>query len=336
MFRLIGSLGDTGSVLTIAMPPTVGAAAGELKHRSGGDLHSADVDADLRLLRYFVAVAEELHFTRAAARLHMTQQPLSAAIRRLEADLGVQLFDRTTRRVELTDAGRALLEPARSALQAAEDALAAARATGQGVAGELRFGRSHGARYGLEALFATLAERHPALRLRIRQDSNASLLADVRDGQLDLAVTFCARIPAELEHERLKDEPVVAAVAATHPLADRETIALHELRGETFALDASGENRDYDDAIVETCRRSGFEPRTRATAEMHDAWFEVIGAEGCVGLTTRSSIHVVNRDLRLLDLQEPPAFPIDLVWRAPPRPTVHAVVATARAVRDSF
>jgi DNA-binding transcriptional LysR family regulator len=292
------------------------------------------VNADLRLLRYFVAVAEELHFTRAAARLHMAQQPLSAAIRRLEADLGVQLFDRTSRRVELTEAGRALLEPARIALRAGEDALAAARAAGRGVAGELRFGRSHGARYGLEPLFAALAERHPALRLRFRQDSNALLLADVRDGQLDVAVTFCARIPADLEHDRLKDEPVVAAVAATHPLADRRTVALHELRGETFALDASGDNRDYDDAIVEACRRSGFEPRTRATAEMHDAWPEVIGAEGCVGLTARSSIHVVHRDLRLLDLDEPLAFPIDLVWRPPPRPTVHAVVATARAVRD--
>jgi DNA-binding transcriptional LysR family regulator len=186
----------------------------------------------------------------------------------------------------------------------------------------------------LEPLFAAVAEQHPALRLRFRQDSNAPLLADVRDGQLDLAVTFCARIPAELEHDRLKDEPVVAAVASTHALAERRAIPLHALRAETFALDGSGENRDYDDAIVEACRRSGFEPRVRATAEMHDAWPEVIAAGGCVGLTARSSIHAVNRDLRLLDLDEPLAFPIEVVWRAPPRPAVHAVVATARAVRD--
>ena len=291
------------------------------------------MDADLRLLRYFVAVAEELHFTCAAARLHMAQQPLSAAIRRLEADLGVQLFDRTTRRVELTEAGRALLEPARVALRAAEDALAAARAAGRGMAGELRVGRSHGARYGLEPLFAALAERHPALRLRFRQDSRAPLLADVRDGRLDLAVTFCTRIPADLEHERLRAEPLVAAVAATHPLADRRTVALHELRDETFALDGSGDNPDYDDAIMEACRRSGFEPRTRPTAEMHRAWPDVIAAQACVGLTARSSIHAVNRDLRLLDLAEPIVVPIDLVWRSPPRPTVQAVVATARAVR---
>ena len=87
--------------------------------------------ADLRLLRYFVAVAEELNFTRAAARLYMAQQPLSAAIRRFEADLGVALFRHTTQRVELTDAGRVLLGPARAALHAGDDALAAAPDSGR-------------------------------------------------------------------------------------------------------------------------------------------------------------------------------------------------------------
>ena len=87
--------------------------------------------ADLRLLRYFVAVAEELSFARAAARLHMAQQPLSAAIRRFEADLGLALFHHTTQRVELTDAGRVLLEPARAALHAGDDALAAAPDSGR-------------------------------------------------------------------------------------------------------------------------------------------------------------------------------------------------------------
>jgi DNA-binding transcriptional LysR family regulator len=295
------------------------------------------VDADLRLLRYFVAVADELHFTRAAARLHIAQQPLSAAIRRLEADLGVELFRRTTRRVELTEAGRALLEPARAALLAAEDAMAAARAAGRGIAGDLNFGLSSGARYGLEPLFAAIAERHPALRLHTHHGSAAPLVDDVRQGRLDLAVTFGIHVPDDLEHERLKDEPGVLAVAATHPLADRETVALADLRAETFALDVPGDNPDYDRAVVEACRRAGFEPRTRVSSVFHDAWEGAVHAEGCVGITVRTAVHATHRDVRLLKLDEPLTFPLDLIWRDAPgtlRPALAAVLKTTLEVRD--
>ena len=295
------------------------------------------MDADLRLLRYFVAVAEELHFTRAAARLHIAQQPLSAAIRRFETDLGVELFRRTTRRVELTDAGHALLEPARIALRAADDALAAARAAGRGVAGDLQLGLSSGARYGLEPLFAALAERHPALDLHIHHDSAAPLIDAVRHGRLDLAITFGAQIPDDLEHHRLKDEPVVLAVAATHALAGRHSVALAELRDETFALDIPGDNPDYDHAVIEACRRSGFEPRTRVSSASHDAWEGAVHSEGCVGLTVRTSVQSAHRDVRLLQLREPFSFPLDLIWRTtgdPLRPVLDAALTTALNVRD--
>ena len=310
----------------------------KVKHPFRDDLHSPGVDADLRLLRYFVAVAEELHFTRAAARLHIAQQPLSAAIRRFEADLGVELFHRTTRKVELTHAGRALLEPARAALHAADDALAAARAAGRQLAGDLSFGLSSGARYGLEPLFATLAERHPALYLHVRQDSAAPLIADLRQRRLDIAVTFGARIPADLEHERLKNEPVVLAVAAEHPLADRQTVALGDLRDETFALDVPGANPDYDAAVIDACRRCGFEPRTRVSDLFHDAWEGAVHTEGCVGLTVRTALHATHRELRLLTLEEPLNLPIDLVWYKPAgtlRPAIDAILDTAHDVRNA-
>ena len=295
------------------------------------------MDADLRLLRYFVAVAEELHFTRAAARLHIAQQPLSAAFRRFEADVGVELFRRTTRRVELTDAGHALLEPARIALRAADDALAAARAPGLGIAGDLQLGLSLGARYGLEPLFAALAERHPALTLHIHHDSAAPLIDAVRQARLDVAVTFGAQIPDDLEHHRLKDEPVVLAVAATHALADRHAVALTELRDETFALDIPGDNPDYDKAVIEACRRSGFEPRTRVSSASHDAWEGAVHSEDCVGLTVRTAVQAAHRDLRLLELHEPLSFPLDLIWRntgGPLRPVLAAVLTTALDIRD--
>jgi DNA-binding transcriptional LysR family regulator len=291
------------------------------------------VDADLRLLRYFIAVAEELSFTRAAACLHMSQQPLSAAIRRFEGDLGVELFRRTTRHVELTDAGRAMLEPARAALRTADDALAAARAAGRGVAGELRFGLSLGARYGLEALFAALAAEHPALRLHVRHDSTAPLLDDLHDGRLDLAVTFGAHLPDTVEHERLLEAPAMVGVAAAHPLAARADVALAELANETFALDVPGDNPDYDSAVVEACRRSGFEPRTRASSTIHDAWEQLIRDAGCVGLTARTCAPAAHRDVRLLPVRDPLTFSVDLVWRTsngPTRPALDAVIATAR------
>ncbi len=295
------------------------------------------MNSDLRWLRYFVAVAEELNFTRAAARLHMTQQPLSAAIRQFETELGVDLFHRTTRRVELTDAGNALLEPARAAIQAADDALATARAAGGGIAGELKFGLSTGARYGLEPLFAALAQRHPAVHLHTHHDSAAPLLADLRDGRLDAAVTFGAHIPADLERLRLKDEPAVLAVAAGHPLAERHCVKLGELRDETFALDIPGDNPDYDEAVIDACRRSGFEPRTRASSVFHDSWEGAVHTEGCVGLTVRTALHSTHRDLRLLAVDDAPTFPLNLAWRAtagPRRPALTALVATARQVRN--
>jgi DNA-binding transcriptional LysR family regulator len=294
------------------------------------------VDADLRLLRYFVAVAEELSFTRAATRLHMSQQPLSAAIRRFELDLGVQLFNRTTRSVELTAPGRAMLEPARAALRTADDALAAARAAGLGVSGELSFGLSLGARYGLEPLFAALATEHPALRLHVRHDSTAPLLADLQHGRLDFAVTFGAQLPDDVQHERLLDAPAMVGVAATHPLAARETVALAELRDETFALDVPGDNPDYDTAVVEACRRSGFEPRTRTSSAIHDAWEGLICNAGCVGLTAITCGPAAHRDVRLLPIRDPLTFSVDLVWRTqsgPPRPAFEAVIAAARRVR---
>lgn len=308
-----------------------------MKHLFGVDLHSCSVNTDLRLLRYFVAVAEALNFTRAAASLHMTQQPLSAAIRQLETELGVELFYRTTRRVQLTDAGKALLEPARTALRAADDAFAAARAAGAGIAGELQFGLSTGARYGLEPLFAALAERHPAVHLHTRHDSAGPLLSGVREGSLDAAVTFGAHVPSDVKRLRLKNEPAVLAVSASHPLADRHSAMLSELRDETFALDIPGENPDYDNSVKDVCRSNGFEPHTRASSRFHDSWEGAVHAEGCVGLTVRTALHSTHRDLRLLTLEDAPTFPLDLIWRTTTgtiRPALAALTSTARKVRE--
>jgi DNA-binding transcriptional LysR family regulator len=296
------------------------------------------VNVELRHLRYFVAVAEELHFTRAARRVHIAQQPLSAAIARLEQQLGVTLLERTTRRVELTEAGEALLEPARAALRAVDEALAAAQAAGRGEAGELSVGLSSGAWYGLEPLFDAVRAHHPGLRLHVRQQSTRPLLDDVRAGTLDLAIGLCVQDPGDLGSQRLKDEPVFVAVPESHPLAGRGRSALADLAGETVALDDPADGPDYNAAVLGVLAAAGGMPRTRAFATHHDAWQNAILHDGCVGLTVRSAIHSSHRGLHLLAVEPRTTFPLDLLWRAepgePPRPAIAAVAAIAAEVTE--
>jgi DNA-binding transcriptional LysR family regulator len=303
------------------------------KHFLAGDLHSATVNVELRHLRYFVAVAEELHFTRAARRVHIAQQPLSAAIARLEQQLGVTLLERTTRRVELTPAGEALLEPARAALRAVDAALAAAQEAGRGHAGELGVGLSSGAWYGLEPLFDAVRERHERLCLQVRQQSTRPLHDDLRAGRLDLVVGLCVQDPGALAVQRLKDEPVFVAVPAGHRLAGRAHVALGELGEETVALDDPAEGPDYNAAVLAALARAGAAPRTRPFATHHDAWQNAILDDGCVGLTVRSAIHSSHRGLVLIAVEPRTTFALDLLWRAEdPPPAVRTFAAIAAEV----
>ena len=165
----------------------------------------------------------------------MAQQPLSAAIARLELQLGVQLLDRTTRRVALTEAGEAFLEASRTALRAVDVAVEAALASGRGESGHVSIGMSAGAWYGLGDLFSEIRERYPDLRLHVRQQSTRPLLAAVRSGELDLAVGMCTQVPGDLEARRLKDDPVVLVLSADHQLAGRDAVARRGARGDVRA-----------------------------------------------------------------------------------------------------
>ncbi len=288
------------------------------------------MNVELRQFRYFVAVAEELNFTRAAERLHIAQQPLSAAIARLEHQLGARLFERTTRRVTLTETGIALLEPARAALQAADTAVEAARAVAAGEVGDVSMGLSAGAWYGLGEFFEALAARHPGLRLHVHQQSTRPLLDAVRAGTLDLAVGLCVRDPAGLAALRLKDEPVILVISAGHPLAGRlDGDAGRRAGGDLRARRSRGgprlQHRGHG-----TLRPRGFEPATRELQTHHDAWERAIAAGDCVGVTTRSSTHATHPGVRVLTLDPPATFPLDLLWLPSARPAIERVVEVAR------
>ncbi len=290
---------------------------------------------DPRLLRPFVALADELHFGRAAERLHVTQPALSQQIARLERQLGVRLFDRTRTRVELTEAGTAMLAPARAAVEAAAAAVEVARSHAAGESGELRLGLSPGAHYVAQPLLAEFARRRPNVRVRAHQDSSGALAEQVAGGRLELALGFCTEPRDGVVRERLRDEPVVVAVAAGHPLARHDRVALADLADETFAQVDAHDGAGYNRAVAERCRAAGFEPRTRRDPHGPMAWETAVRSEGCVGLTTRSSSPSTARDVRLLELDPPATFPLELLRPDAPetswRPAARAFAALARS-----
>jgi DNA-binding transcriptional LysR family regulator len=191
---------------------------------------------EIRQLDHFVAAAEEGHFSRAAERSNIVQSGLSASIRALEAELGTRLFDRTTRRVALTESGRALLPEARRVLGAAT----AAREAVAGVEGLMRGTLSIGIMQSLvavrlPALLAGFRALHPGVDIRLRQAGTTVLLQEVREGRLELAfASFPDPAPPGLVGHELLNEAMMLACSSEHPLAGRATVRLADLRDEPF------------------------------------------------------------------------------------------------------
>jgi DNA-binding transcriptional LysR family regulator len=192
---------------------------------------------ELRQLEHFVAAAEERHFTRAAQRLHIVQSGLSASIRALERELGASLFVRSTRRVELTQAGLALLPEARRALAAATAAADAVAAVQGLVRGSLAVGTMQilPPAVDLLAILGRFHGQHPGVELRLRQAGTGTLLGEVAAGALDLAlVAPVGRPPAGLVVRRLAGDPLLVACPPEHPLAGRDQVELAELAADPF------------------------------------------------------------------------------------------------------
>lgn len=194
---------------------------------------------ELRHLATFVAVAEEGSFTRASSRLHVVQSAVSAGVRTLERELGAALFDRTTHRVELTDAGVALLPEARATLVAARAAREAVDAVRGGLRGTVTLGIMQTGAAGaidIAALLAAFRADHPDVELRARQGHSADMAAQVRDGGLDFAFLALPRRRAGgLRLTPLGREPMLLAVHERHPLARRTDVELTALGDEVFA-----------------------------------------------------------------------------------------------------
>jgi DNA-binding transcriptional LysR family regulator len=289
---------------------------------------------ELRHLRYFIAVAEELNFSRAARRLRMAQPPLSVAIRQLEREVGASLFVRTSREVKLTEAGEAFLDGARRTLAEAEAAVVAAGHAAAGELGSLRLGYSWSARFELlPALGHAFAERSPDVGLVAEEIWNARMPAALRSGQIDAAVAICPEVAGELAYAPVKSERVVVLLSADGRLAADEAISLDALSAETFTIfprDLAPRLYDFE---VGLCRAAGFEPHL-ANESFHTLWTMGRWDTDAVALVPES----VSSDLPAGVVALPLSFPAQrvetsVVWRRDDqRAVVAAFVEVARSL----
>src|SRR4051794_28274716 len=213
---------------------------------------------ELRHLRYFVAIAEERSFTRAAERLWVAQPGLSTQIRRLETELGVQLFERHPRGVDLTDAGELFLERARATLTAAEAARSTGRDLAEGLVGSVRLGIVTGAGWpGTSAFLRRFARERPAVELTVVESYGGTLLRDLRDGRLDAMIAPSELGSPELGRLRLGREPWVVLAGPGHRLGGCGPVAGPALDGERFVVTGHRDGAGYDRLVADTLRALG-------------------------------------------------------------------------------
>jgi DNA-binding transcriptional LysR family regulator len=226
------------------------------------------MDLEPRLLRHFLAVANELHFGRAAARLYISQPSLSNQIRTLERALGTDLFVRTSRQVELTPAGRALLGEAPLALAALERAAERARLAGEGVVGTVRLGYSPMAGYEtLGAVLTAVEHDSPNVTVIASESFSAQIPGRVLAAELDVGLALHPESMRGVRSELLRMEPLALLLGEGHPLAEMESIPLGRLEGETLLLFPRELAPTYYDRVIAACEQSGFQPRVKTFAD---------------------------------------------------------------------
>ena len=235
---------------------------------------------ELRQIQYFVAVAEELHFGRAAQRLHIGQPAVSQQVRRLERELRTQLFDRSSRTVTLTAAGQALLPEGRALLKALGSFAAKAQRLAAQKDATFRVGISSALGERLDDFLDALPDSGSGTRFEFQTLGAHHRLEEVRAGRLDAAYVRGVESAPGLRLLTLWYDPLVAALPAAHPLAGRSSLNLADLAGVPLRLASRGENPALYDAVVAACRKTGFEPTFGAPFTGFQDTLAEIGASG--------------------------------------------------------
>lgn len=223
---------------------------------------------ELRHITYFVAVAEELHFGRAAKRVHIAQPPLSQQIRQLEEELGAPLFYRTSKQVELTPAGEALLPHARTLLQQAQECAEVVRLAGKGETGTLHIGCVEEAvHFALPDLLAAYRAIHPHVKVQLIEMHSDQQLAALEAGKIDFAFGYSRAKAPDIVSQRVLKGRISLAIPASHPLAQLKSVNLSHCTDEPFIFPKRGTSPQLHDFLLSICRENDLAPRIPYTAE---------------------------------------------------------------------
>lgn len=266
---------------------------------------------ELRHLRAFLAVSEAGTFTAGADRLYLTQQQLSRQVAQMEDELGVRLFERTTRRVELTDAGERMLDHARRAVRAADAAFATAR----GDAAPLRVDVSSS---GLETgamILERLRRTCPDLGVRQVERGVAWGLGALRRGELDVLLGHAGAAPDEVASRLIRREPLLIGMAAEHPLAGAAAVPVAALRDVPLLLPADEAAAEWNAFVSALCREAGFVPRRHADSTHGSLAAAEVLREGAA-VTPTVPWREPPADLVFRPLEPPVSYPMSAMWRA--------------------
>ena len=288
---------------------------------------------ELRHLRYFVAVAEELHFRRAAERLHVAQPAVSEQVRKLEAELGVVLLNRTHRSVSLTPAGTVLLEEARRVIRQSEIAREAARNARRQQLGRLRVGYAPDAvpRYVPRSL-SRFAEAAPGIEIVLETGSALGLAADVRSGRLDLAVVCLPLATGSLCITRLGEERAVCAVPASRAMATYATVSPAQLADSRLVMLPRANNPAFYDGVIGAWRDAGLTAEPRECEPRVDHLLLAVAAgAGVAVLPSSAADRYEVAGVRFVPLEPPVVCEVALLSRDEDSTTITGFLRLARA-----
>jgi DNA-binding transcriptional LysR family regulator len=288
----------------------------------------------MRRLRYFLAVAEELNFSRAAERLHVGQPALSRQVSELEAELGVELLVRTTHEVTLTEAGEYLLANGPAVVDAVEGLWRSVGSFGEGRQGTLAF--AFGTSSGYETaprLLAAVRERLPGLRIATRVLPLGEIFDRLAAGSLDVGMVRCAPAPPGCEARLLRREPQGVLLRGDHPLASGPTVSLAQVAAEPVLIHDRSSNPGHFDAVVGLYAAAGLEPELLLRNLVADLTYAPIVDGQAISISGESVRAALPAALRWVPLAPRACFDVSLVVRAHRRPP--ALDALLRAAADA-